>query len=1021
MYRRILSLSIIICFILTSFVPVPWSWADVVSDLPQPGKMIFLSSAYTPVLIKGVKIHPDNPLLFDFILDSGHSGLSVTGDAFKSETQKLIKYFLVSLTIKEDDLWVNLSPYEKDRIVPKELGATQLGQDMLTQDYILKQLTASMIYPEKDFGRKFWDRVYAQAQKRFGRVNIPVNTFNKVWIVPDKAKVLQRNNTAFVIGAHLKVMLEEDYLSVKRHNAIKINSVRDSSAKPQNDVNLLGSQVVRQIVLPELEREVNDGRHFAPLRQMFYSMILSSWYKRAMKEALLNQVYANKAKIGGVQSTDPAAKEKIYQHYLQAYKKGVFNYIREDFDRSTNQIVSRKYFSGGTNFAMLSREEIVSREPTLEEKAALRADGVMAVARTQVEKSSARSRGALVTLKGRLRTLVPGIVSSLAALVVSGHAVNAAAQNSFTNLYPTSLPYIQLFQTNALTTVYPGFTRSFQGATVNTDAIGMYGASSYDLTILGRLRLYNNNNTAILDTFMTNFGLKNNALFNYNNGYTDASGNPINNLVFNMQRIGGFTSGWWNTWDFNVDIGAQAELINYVLDAYHKTGNANYLNFATALGDALLQLQDTDGGFRFGPIGIYNSSGNNVFWNMKSTEKVIRVFYAIQNLYSETYSTKYYKAGLKAQGWLENMYDKTNHLFSPSATLNGSIWGASPLGVTNAYVPTDVTAMAAMSPNFMYIDPYFGATQALRDTEIRAMFNAIEKLNANTNASGLSISFRFTGIGTTTVQQTGNYVGTEWSSQMAEAYFTAAKFYYGVNQTNYIYYINRYNTLMSSVGTKFFSTNSTSPLTMIAPYASYTNGTIAGGVATGTGYYTEYYPAALASAWYSFAKVGFNPEIINGGAGIPYQPVITSIIAVPHSTNVTLTIVNPVGVTSDDIYSANSLTGPWTLYANIAVTNTTTLFTDTRARATQRYYKAAIHNPAMTTPTVLKASTNWVQGGIDLNSRNMQIDTEGQKIDIKFNPAIIAQFRTGDFSGVYPVIISIKPVSSASFLLGLNT
>ncbi len=53
---------------------------------------------------------------------------------------KLIKYFMAALTIPEEDLWVNLSPYEAHRITPQKLGETELGKSLLSQDYILKQL-----------------------------------------------------------------------------------------------------------------------------------------------------------------------------------------------------------------------------------------------------------------------------------------------------------------------------------------------------------------------------------------------------------------------------------------------------------------------------------------------------------------------------------------------------------------------------------------------------------------------------------------------------------------------------------------------------------------------------------------------------------------------------------------------------------------------------------------------------------------------------------------------------------------
>ena len=58
---------------------------------------------------------------------------------------------------------------------------------------------------------------------------------------------------------------------------------------------------------------------------------------------------------------DPNEKQRIYQKYLQAFKKGVFNYIKEEalsdpgMPNKEQGILPRKYFSGGVmlwNFAM---------------------------------------------------------------------------------------------------------------------------------------------------------------------------------------------------------------------------------------------------------------------------------------------------------------------------------------------------------------------------------------------------------------------------------------------------------------------------------------------------------------------------------------------------------------------------------------------------------------------------------------------------------------------------------------------
>jgi|GEM_PF-7089410 len=367
MFKRLIASFVIVCFM--GSIPTPYLRAAEVASslhLPLPGTMVNLSSAYEPTLIKGLTLHKENPFLFDFIVDTGHSGLA--GNDLKREGERLVKYFFACLTIPEKDLWVNLSPYEKDRMVPHALGQTALGRDLLAQDYILKQLTASLIYPEKALGKKFWDRIYAKAQQLYGNTQIPVNTFNKVWIMVDKATVYEHDQTAYVLDGHLKVMLEEDYLALSKNvslrspaggeailtrttNPNKIASL--PTVVPQrgpigrNDTSILGSQIVRDVVLPELEKEVNTGKNFAMLRQIFNSLILASWYKKNLRNALLNQVYSNKNTVKGVNVSDPSIKEQIYQQYLKAYKKGVFNYIKEDVDAQSGQSIPRKYFSGG--------------------------------------------------------------------------------------------------------------------------------------------------------------------------------------------------------------------------------------------------------------------------------------------------------------------------------------------------------------------------------------------------------------------------------------------------------------------------------------------------------------------------------------------------------------------------------------------------------------------------------------------------------------------------------------------------
>ncbi|MBF0486273.1 MAG: hypothetical protein HQL16_07155, partial [Candidatus Omnitrophica bacterium] len=303
--------------------------------LPAPGARVSLSPAFNLPMLKGIKVYAHNPLKLDFILDKGD-----TAEALRPESEKLIRYFLASLTVPEKDLWVNLSPYEKDRIVPEAFGQTEMGRDLLAQDYILKQLTASALYPEDALGKEFWKKVYAKAYEKYGTTDIPVDTFHKVWILPSKAVVFEKAAVAYIVESKFKVMLESDYLAQGKNGTAPQGEVKDEIAK----------EVLREVIIPALENEVNTGKNFAQLRQVYHSLILATWYKKKIKESLLSSAYVDQKKVQGVNVDDPAITQKIWSQYVEAFKKGAFNLIKEEKDILTNETIPRKYFSGGMNF-----------------------------------------------------------------------------------------------------------------------------------------------------------------------------------------------------------------------------------------------------------------------------------------------------------------------------------------------------------------------------------------------------------------------------------------------------------------------------------------------------------------------------------------------------------------------------------------------------------------------------------------------------------------------------------------------
>ncbi len=327
------------------------------SLLPAPGTAVQISENFTPILIKGVTIDPEDPFAFNFLVDTGDT--QITKTALKSEATRLIKYFLAALTIPEDEAWVNLSPYEQDRIISPAFGKTIMGRDLLAQDYLLKQLSASMTNPQESLGGQFWEAVYRKAGQALGTADIPMDAFHKIWIVPEDALVYEKDGTAFVARSHLKVMLEEDYLVLDQAGISQGNHAGPTAPVATDD---LTAAVMREVLVPAIEKEVNQGKTFANLRQIYHAVILAAWYKNTLKESVLAQVYVDRNKVNGVRVDDPDVTRTIYNQYVAAFKQGVYNFIQEEYDTQAQELIPRRYFSGGLQARIAPAELTVTRD-----------------------------------------------------------------------------------------------------------------------------------------------------------------------------------------------------------------------------------------------------------------------------------------------------------------------------------------------------------------------------------------------------------------------------------------------------------------------------------------------------------------------------------------------------------------------------------------------------------------------------------------------------------------------------------
>ncbi len=360
--KRTLSCLMAGVFLVSAVVPSCFAQGGALS---APGQMVGLTPSFQPCILRGLKLDAKAPFHFQFIVDEGDSGFA--HEELKAESEVLIKFFLATLTTPEKDIWVNLSPYESDRIIATDFGRTTMGRELLAQDYLLKQLTSSLMHPDSRLGKKFWEEVYKNLAAKFGTIDIPVDTFNKVWIVPQRAVIYEgrdvpgegKSLTAFIDEAKLRVMLESDYLAANASSVAELPAQWPQAGDTQN----LAKDIIRQVILPALEKEVNEGKGFARLRQVYHSLLLAVWLKKKLQRGsvkeisfdksknILSLVFVDQNKTAGLETLSPESEVRgIYDLYVQAFRKGVYDLVKDEYDQYSGEVIPRKYFSGGVKF-----------------------------------------------------------------------------------------------------------------------------------------------------------------------------------------------------------------------------------------------------------------------------------------------------------------------------------------------------------------------------------------------------------------------------------------------------------------------------------------------------------------------------------------------------------------------------------------------------------------------------------------------------------------------------------------------
>ena len=284
--------------------------------------------------------------------------------ALESETQNLLRYFFIGLALPNDKFWVNLRPDAPDNIIDADLARTDIGRIFLEADVQLKKDTAQFTSPQTPEGKAYWDKLYQKAGELFGTENITIPTLTRPWIVPNEIIIREAPDNAYIYKATLKVMLEEDYLTehtpaVRAPHRGGAESGHGFSDPRLKELNEYSTQLIKELIIPKLAYQVNASKRYAPLRQVYYSLILAQWFKQKLRDGSFSELLPSKnrpysagtvPKIDSGDLTNLVSKESYdkqdyFKQYQKSFAEGEYN-LQEPVYTPMGQSI-RRYMSGG--------------------------------------------------------------------------------------------------------------------------------------------------------------------------------------------------------------------------------------------------------------------------------------------------------------------------------------------------------------------------------------------------------------------------------------------------------------------------------------------------------------------------------------------------------------------------------------------------------------------------------------------------------------------------------------------------
>lgn len=300
---------------------------------------------FTSIKLNSISVTTDSSggLNFDLILKAEKAEGSKPGINIQNATRTGAAAFMTGLAVHDNKFWVNLNPWEVDRIIDEQLGQSEVGRIMLEADLQMKRDFSNYSNPcANETGKALWnlldkkreDLVQRCMNKFPGEIketsNIIFKPVQRHWIVPDKAFAYSNGSSIYIINASLAInsepVTDHSSFQVKNQdiNTLSGGCIEELNRSAQEYAEYC-KNLEERMIQPHVVADINTDEKYEDLREVYAALALAQWYKsKATPNTDIFRDSLDSSSSAILKSQTPWHPKDIWDKYVYSFKNGEY-------------------------------------------------------------------------------------------------------------------------------------------------------------------------------------------------------------------------------------------------------------------------------------------------------------------------------------------------------------------------------------------------------------------------------------------------------------------------------------------------------------------------------------------------------------------------------------------------------------------------------------------------------------------------------------------------------------------------